>query len=87
MGGINLDLFRQVDQAHGAGPGLIQSGRQYASRVAQEAKKIRESLKAINSLQAMKDSGLKVISHSFLFYYYYVKNSFHVSYESIDGSK
>jgi hypothetical protein len=49
-----------VEQAHGAGPGLIQSGKQYASRVAQEAKKIRESTRALQTLQGMKDSGLKV---------------------------
>jgi hypothetical protein len=49
-----------VDQAHGAGPGLIQSGKQYASRVAQESKKIRESTRTLQTLQGMKESGLKV---------------------------
>ena len=51
-----------MDQAHGAGTGLVQSGRQYASRVAQESKKIRESIKTIHTLQAMKDNGLKVLN-------------------------
>ena len=51
---------RQVEQAHGAGPGLMQSGRQYASRVVQETKKIREAMRTLQSLQTMKDNGLKV---------------------------
>lgn len=49
-----------MDQAHGAGAGLIQSGKQYASRVAQESKKIRESTRTLQTLQGMKESGLKV---------------------------
>jgi hypothetical protein len=56
-----IENNKQVEQAHGAGPGLIQSGKQYASRVAQEAKKIRESTRALQTLQGMKDSGLKVL--------------------------
>lgn len=50
----------QVDQSHGASNGLVQSGRQYASRVVQETKKIRESSRTLQQLQAIKDSGLKV---------------------------
>ncbi len=49
-----------MDQAHGAGPGLIQSGKQYASRVAQKSKKIRESTRTLQTLQGVKESGLKV---------------------------
>ncbi|EFX73637.1 hypothetical protein DAPPUDRAFT_57919, partial [Daphnia pulex] len=53
------DVITTVDQAHGAGAGLIQSGKQYASRVAQESKKIRESTRTLQTLQGMKESGLK----------------------------
>ncbi|EFX63362.1 hypothetical protein DAPPUDRAFT_335571 [Daphnia pulex] len=53
------DVITTVDQAHGAGPGLIQSGKQYECRVAQESKKIRESTRTLQTLQGMKESGLK----------------------------
>lgn len=53
------DVIVTVDQAHGAATGLIQSGKQYASRVAQETKKIRESTRTLQTLQNMKENGLK----------------------------
>lgn len=58
------DTVFTVDQAHGTAPGLVQSGRQYANRVAQETKKIRESARTLQSLLTMKDNGLKVRFYS-----------------------
>lgn len=53
------DQILQVDPSHGTANELNQSARQYASRVMQEAKKIRENVKALQTVQALKDSGNK----------------------------
>jgi len=53
------DQIFQVDPSHGTANELNQNTRQYASRVMQEIKKIRENVKALHTLQALKDSGNK----------------------------
>lgn len=51
------DTINTVDQSHGTSAGLAQLGRQYANRAVQETKKIRESSRALHTLQTMRDNG------------------------------
>ena len=51
------DTIATVDQSHGTSAALAQLGRQYANRAVQETKKIRESSRALHTLQTMRDSG------------------------------
>jgi len=53
------DQVLQVEPSHGTANELNQCTRQYASRVIQESKSIRDSLKVMHTLQALKDSGNK----------------------------
>lgn len=53
------DTIATVDQSHGTSPGLAQLGRQYANRAVQETKKIRDSSRALHTLQTMRDNGNK----------------------------
>jgi len=53
-------LKLKVDPSHGTLNGLMTSGRQYAQRVVGENKKIRESVRTLQALHTMRDSGLKV---------------------------
>lgn len=50
------DVITTVDQSHGTSAGLAQLGRQYANRTVQETKKIRESSRALHTLQSMRDN-------------------------------
>lgn len=54
------DNVFQIDTSHGTLTPLTQNGRQYASRVVSETKKIRELQRSLQTLQTLKDAGNKV---------------------------